>query len=118
MKYNLPLVLAALAAVVIVGPAFATVQTQEIDYKDGEVALQGFLAWNDTAPTHAPGVLIVHEWWGHNEYARTRAKQLAELGYVAFALDMFGKGVKAENPAEAGKLAGQFYNNRELMRSR
>jgi dienelactone hydrolase len=114
------LILPALAAIgfMLTTPAHATVKTQEIDYKDGDVQLQGFLAYNGTAEGNAPGVLIVHEWWGHNDYVRMRAKQLAELGYVAFALDMYGKGVKADDPTTAGKLAGQFYENRELMRSR
>ncbi len=114
------IILPALAAIgfMIAPITRAEIKTQEIDYKDGDVQLQGFLAYNDVAPGNAPGVLIVHEWWGHNDYARMRAKQLAELGYVAFALDMFGKGVKADNPTDAGKLAGQFYNDRNLMRSR
>src|SRR4051812_40769308 len=101
MKYTMLLPIVALAALVT-SPLFATVKTEEIDYKDGDIALQGFLAYNDTAQGNAPGVLIIHEWWGHNDYARMRAKQLAEMGYVAFALDMFGKGVKAKDPAEAG----------------
>src|SRR2546421_8658059 len=104
----LPLVALGLS---VASSAHAAVKTQEIDYKDGDVALQGFLAWDDAAQGNAPGVLIVHEWWGHNDYARSRAKQLAELGYVAFALDMYGKGVKADNPTDAGKLAGKFYEN-------
>lgn len=118
MKYTLLSTVALFAAALWALPAFAAVQTKEIDYKDGDVALQGFLAWNDTAQGNAPGVLIVHEWWGHNDYARMRAKQLAELGYVAFALDMFGKGVQAKDAQEAGKLAGPFYQDRNLMRSR
>lgn len=119
MRYTLlPTTLLGLL-MTIATTARAEIKTQEIDYKDGDVALQGFLAYDDAkAEQPSPGVLIVHEWWGNNEYSRDRAKQLAELGYVAFALDMFGKGVKADNPQDAAKLAGQFYTNRNLMRSR
>jgi dienelactone hydrolase len=109
--------LLVLASAVLTVPACAAVKTQVIDYKDGDVALQGFLAYDDAKPA-APGVLIVHEWWGHNDYTRHRAEQLAQLGYVAFALDMYGKGVTAKTADEAGKLAGPFYQNRGLMRSR
>ena len=98
--------------------ARAAVKTEVIDYKDGDVVLQGFLAYDDAKATNAPGVLVIHEWWGHNEYAHTRAQQLAELGYVAFALDMYGKGVAAKTADEAGKLATPFYKDRALMRSR
>lgn len=91
----------------------------EINYKDGNVDLQGFLAYDDAkAASPQPGVLIVHEWWGHTDYVRSRAKQIAKLGYVAFALDMYGKGVKTDDPKKAGELAGQFYKDRNLMRSR
>jgi dienelactone hydrolase len=96
----------------------AAIKTEVIDYKDGDVALQGFLAYDDTKVANAPGVLVIHEWWGHNEYGRMRAQQLAGLGYVAFALDMYGKGVAANTPDEAGKLATPFYKDRGLMRSR
>jgi dienelactone hydrolase len=102
----------------VCNPAHAAIKTEVIDYKDGDLALQGYLAWDDTKTAGAPGVLVIHEWWGHNDYARKRAEQLAGLGYVAFALDMYGKGVAATTPQEAGKLATPFYTDRALMRSR
>lgn len=113
-----PLFSIALLLALSVLPARAAIKTQVVDYKDGQVTLQGFLAFDDAKPANAPGVLIIHEWWGHNEYARNRAQQLAALGYVAFALDMYGKGVTANTPEEAGKLATPFYADRALMRSR
>ncbi len=113
-----PLLALFAAAFYFVDPANAAIKTQIIDYKDGNVALQGFLAYDDAIATPTPGVLVVHEWWGLSDYSRARAKQLAGLGYTAFALDMYGNGVKAETPEAAGKLAGQFYENRDLMRSR
>ena len=114
MRYTLLILAATLTAAV-----HAEVKTMEIDYQDGSVQLQGFLAYDDAKTQKpAPGVLIVPEWWGHDDYVRGRAKQVAELGYVAFALDMYGKGVKTNDPKEAGKLATQFYMDRNLMRSR
>src|SRR5262245_30357653 len=83
--------------------AFAAVQTKEISYKVGDVECKGFLAWDDAVQGARPGVLVVHEWWGLNDYARGRAKQLAELGYLAFACDMYGDGKFAEHPKEAGE---------------
>jgi dienelactone hydrolase len=99
-------------------PARAAIKTQVIDYKDGDVALQGYLAWDDSKTGRTPGVLVIHEWWGQVEYNRKRAEQIAGLGYVAFSLDMFGKGVKADNAQDAAKLATPFYKDRGLMRSR
>src|SRR5437667_70880 len=70
---------------VLVGSAQADVQTKKIAYKHGDLECQGYLAWDDAVPGPRPGVLVVHEWWGLNDYARGRAEQLAKLGYVAFA---------------------------------
>lgn len=81
--------------------AGADVKTKAVEYKQGDTVLQGFFAWDDAKPDKRPGVLIVHEWWGHNEHARNQAKRLAEAGYVAFALDMYGKGKLAAHPKDA-----------------
>src|SRR5437773_12560582 len=72
-------------------PGNADVKTRELEYRQGETVLQGFVAWDDAARGRRPGVLVVHEWWGHNEHARNQARRLAEAGYVGFALDMYGK---------------------------
>lgn len=85
----------------IAAPALADVQSKAVDYRDGDTALRGYLFWDDAREGRRPGVLVVHEWWGLNEYAKTRARQLAELGYVAFALDMYGVGKVTEHPEEA-----------------
>ena len=74
----------------LTGSAAAAVQTRVVEYTQGGTPLQGMLAWNDSATGKRPGVLVVHEWWGHNEHARNQARKLAEAGYVAFALDMYG----------------------------
>lgn len=99
-------------------PAAAIVKTKVVEYKDGETVLQGFVAWEDGFKDSRPGVLVVHEWRGHGDYARRRARQLAALGYTAFAVDMYGKGVYAKDHEEAAQLAGVFFKDRELMRRR
>jgi dienelactone hydrolase len=103
--------------------AQAAVQTKTVEYRDGDQVLEGFLAWDDSkakadGSMQAPGVLIVHQWMGLTDYEKTRARQLAELGYVAFALDIYGQGVRPEGPQEAAKMAGKFKEDRELFRSR
>lgn len=98
--------------------AHAKVVTQTIEYKHGDVVLEGLLAYDDAVKEKAPGVLIVHEWWGCNDYAKQRARDIAALGYVAFALDMYGKGVTATEAEEAKKLSGPFYQDTALLRGR
>lgn len=92
--------------------ARAEVKTEEVTYRDGEVTLKGLLAYDDAKAGGAggkrPGILVIHEWWGCNDYAKERAAMLARLGYVAFACDMYGDGQSTTKPDEAGKLAGQF----------
>lgn len=112
-KILLPALLLACAL-----PASALVKTKAVEYKHGDVVLQGWAAWEDGFKDKRPGVLVVHEWWGHGPYARKRAEQLAKQGYTAFALDMYGKGVLAKDHEEAGKLAGAFFSDRKLMRER
>jgi dienelactone hydrolase len=98
---------AALAAVLLAAPAFAALKTQEITYKDGDVVLQGYAAWDDSFKGERPGVLVAHEWWGHGPYVRRRADMLAKLGYKAFALDMYGKGVYTNDHDAAAKLSAR-----------
>ena len=74
------------------------IQTKTIDYTHNNITMKGFLAFDDATPGKRPGVLVCHEWWGLNDYIRGRAKQLAQLGYVAFALDMYGNGADREGP--------------------
>jgi dienelactone hydrolase len=116
MKQIIPLILVAI--LMNAATTQAAIKSQAIDYKDGDVQLQGYLAYDDSQPGTKPGVLVIPEWWGLTDYARHRADQLAKLGYVAFAADMYGKGITTNDPNEAGKLAGAFYKNRNLARSR
>ena len=111
-------VFAAMLTLAFAGGAEAAIKTQEIEYDHGGTKLLGYLAYDDAVQGKRPGVVVVHEWMGHNEYARKRAEQLAGLGYAAFALDMYGKGVRARDPQEAGQMAGRFKNDRKLMRDR
>src|SRR6185436_15851792 len=94
---------------VFASAALAEVQTKEIEYfsKQGETVLRGFMAWDETVQGKRPGVLVVHEWWGLNEHARNQAKRLAEAGYVAFALDMYGKGKATTHPEEAKSFSNE-----------
>ena len=90
---NRTYIVAVAAAVLLVASvAAAEVQTREIEYKEGETVLQGLIAWDDASKGRRPGVLVVHEWWGHNEHARYQAKRLAEAGYVEAAGDASGAG--------------------------
>ncbi len=111
-------VFASFIALVAALPANALIKTRAVEYKDGDTVLLGWAAWEDGFKDQRPGVLVVHEWKGHGAYARKRAEQLAMLGYTAFALDMYGKGVYAKDHEEAGKLAGAFFNDRAAMRRR
>ena len=86
------LVFCALAAVLFSLPLKASIKTEEVSYSEGGTTLKGFLAWDDSISGKRPGILIVHEWWGLDDYVRSRAKQLAELGYTGFAVDMYGDG--------------------------
>ena len=99
-------------------PVAAEIKTKPIEYRDGGVALSGHLAWDDAVTGKRPGVLVVHEWWGLNDYARVRAEQLAKLGYVAFALDMYGKGKLTEHPQQAGQWAGEIRKNTKAWQQR
>lgn len=91
--------------------ALAKVQTKVIPYQHGDVHLAGVLAWDDAMTGPRPGILVVHEWWGLNDYAQDRARQLAELGYVAFAVDMYGKGKITTHPDQAGTWMKEVQSN-------
>jgi dienelactone hydrolase len=98
--------------------AEAAVKTKIIEYKQGNTLLEGYLAWDDAKSVKRPGILIVHEWNGLGTYVKKRAEMLAKLGYIAFAADIYGKGVRPTDPADSAKLAGIYKNDRALMRAR
>jgi len=103
---------------VLAGSASAAVQTKKITYKHGDLDCHGFLAWDDAVQGPRPGVLVVHEWWGLNDYARGRAERLAKVGYIAFAADMYGEGKVTEHPKEAGEMATKVRANVQDWRKR
>ncbi|MEM9420111.1 MAG: dienelactone hydrolase family protein [Planctomycetota bacterium] len=105
-----------LAVAVVSAPA--DIVTGSLDYEHQGVTLSAYIAQPDGLTEATPGVLICHAWWGQGEYARHRARQLAELGYIAVVLDMYGKGVYTDDPNQAGQLAGAFYQDRDLFRAR
>lgn len=99
-------------------PAQAAVIGQEVSYQAGDTGMKGYLAWDDAVQGKRPGVLVVHEWWGHNAYARRRAEMLAALGYTALAVDMYGAGKTADHPEDAGKFSGAVRKDLPLMKAR
>ena len=101
-----------------VSSAHAAVQGREVSYEANGTKLKGYVAWDDAVSGKRPGVLVVHEWWGNNDYSRKRARMLAEQGYTALALDMYGEGRQAHNPDEAQKLSGEVGGNDALARAR
>jgi dienelactone hydrolase len=107
----------ALAAVIATA-ATAEVKSKVVEYRDGDVVLEGFLAWDDAVKGARPGVLIVHQWSGVTDNERMRAGRLAALGYVAFAADLYGKGVRPANLQEASSLSDQWKRERVRLRVR
>ena len=107
-----------IASLCCAAPASAAVKTQVVEYTHGEVVLEGYIAYDDAIEGKRPGVLVAHEWKGLNDYAKHRAEQLAQLGYFAFAVDMYGKGIRAKDHDEAAHLSGLYRSDRQLMRGR
>src|SRR6195256_167000 len=93
-------------------------QTHDVDYRHGAVNLRGYLAFDETAAERRPGVLVFHEGLGLGDFAIARARMLAELGYVAFAADMFGDRRQARNLQEVAKLVGDLRNEPQMLRAR
>lgn len=100
--------------------ALTTLAGTEIKYQAGDVTAHGYLALPDdaTADTPVPGIIVVHEWWGHNDYARKRANMLAELGYAALAIDMYGEGKATTHPKDAGGFAQEATAQLPIMKER
>jgi dienelactone hydrolase len=110
--------MAAAAVLALASTAAAQVKTRVVEYRQGDTVLQGMLAWNDSVTVKRPGVLVVHEWWGHNEHAQNQARRLAEAGYVGFALDMYGKGKVATHPKDAEAFMMEATKNPDVIVAR
>jgi len=91
---------------------------ENVTYTSNGVTMNGYLAYDASNQGKRPGILVVHEWWGLNDYPKMRARKLAELGYVALAVDMYGNGKTVDNPDDAGKMATPFYQNLQMTKSR
>jgi dienelactone hydrolase len=99
-------------------PAIAEIKGEELQYSDNGTTFKGYLAYDESVKGKRPGVLVVHEWWGHNDYARKRANMLAELGYTALAVDMYGNGQQADHPEKASELSGNVMKNLDNAQKR
>ncbi len=82
-------------------PVMAEIQSKAVEYDHDGEKLTGYLYWDDVMTEPRPGVLVIHQWWGLGDYTRQRAHMLAELGYVAFAADMYGSGMYTDSPDQA-----------------
>jgi dienelactone hydrolase len=107
-----------LALFAFVPLAQAAVVGEEVSYMAGDTQMKGYIAWDNAIAGKRPGILVVHEWWGHNDYARKRANMLAEQGYTALAVDMYGDGKTASHPDDAGKFAGEVRKNMDVAEAR
>jgi dienelactone hydrolase len=108
----------ALLALACAGTVRAAIHIETVEYKQGATTLEGFVAYDDAIKGLRPGVLVVHQWLGLTDYEKHRAEMLAQLGYVAFCADIYGKGIRPQNTQEAGSQAGKFKNDRQLLRAR
>ncbi|QWV95565.1 dienelactone hydrolase family protein [Geomonas oryzisoli] len=111
--------LLALMMTLVAQGASAGVVGQNVDYRQGDTVLEGYVAYDDSIKGTRPGILVIHEWTGVTAYEKMRVEQLAKLGYVAFAADIYGKGVRPTGPEQAAKEAGKYRgNDRSLLRAR
>ena len=122
-KYLRSIVLICFAMITITSytqtkPQVSTIKEEMVSYKAGNITLKGFVVYDKSVKGKRPGVLVIHEWWGLNDYTKMRARKLAELGYIAMAVDLFGNGKNAVNPKEAQDLTMPFYKDPHLGKIR
>jgi len=98
--------------------AAAQIRTEPVEYKQGDAVLEGFLAYDTSIKGKRPGVLVVHQWKGLGDYEKKRADMLARLGYNVLCVDIYGKGVRPNDPKDAAAEAGKYKSNRQLLRDR
>jgi dienelactone hydrolase len=96
----------------------AEVRTKVVEYQQGDTTLEGVVVYDDAIAGKRPGVLVVHQWKGLGDYEKKRAEMLAKLGYAVVAADIYGKGVRPDNPKDAGAMAGKYKSDRALLRAR
>ena len=95
-----------------------SIRTRTIDYQDGDTELHGYLAWDDASDGKRPGVMVSHAWRGRTDFENVKAEELAKLGYVGFALDLYGKGVQGDSVEENSALMQPFLDDREMLQKR
>jgi len=113
-----PRLAAALVLSLAASRGQAEIVKKTVEYRQGGTVLEGYLAYDSEGPSKKPGVLVFHQWMGVTGYERMRADELAALGYVALAADIYGKGVRPTNPKEASAQAGKYRGDRPLLRAR
>jgi dienelactone hydrolase len=96
----------------------ANLKEENVSYTGDGTTMNGYVVYDASKEGKRPAVLVVHEWWGLNDYPKMRARKLAELGYIAMAIDLYGNGKTADNPDDAGKMSGPFYQNPQMAKSR
>ena len=96
----------------------SSIKEETVVYSADGVTMIGYVAYDSSSNKKRPAILVVPEWWGLTDYAKSRARQLAALGYIAMAVDMYGDGKVADNPGDAGKLATPFYKDPEMAKTR
>lgn len=112
------IVVAALCAMAVVANARAEIKEEPITYSDGTTTMKGFVVYDDAVKTKRPGIILVHEWWGTTPHVHNEAKKFAQQGYTAFIADMYGDAKTADNPKDAGALAGSVMKDQAVMKSR
>jgi len=112
------LIVLLLIGVATLADAAPKLIAKAVDYTSQGVTSKGYLVYDDNIKGKRPGVLVVHEWWGLNDYARKRARMLAELGYVALAVDMYGDGKTATHPDDAGRFSSELMKNFDVAKTR
>ena len=118
MKYLISALITIGIIITLSSASQAKLVSANIEYRDGDAVMEGYMVYDDAKQGKRPGVLVVHEWMGLNAYAKKRADQLAEIGYIAFAADIYGKGIRPKDTTEAGQFAGKYKADRKLLRSR
>lgn len=120
MKKIMTTLVAVALAAAVAGSASAepNIKGKEVSYSSGSTVMKGYLAYDRNIKGKRPGVLVVHEWWGLNDYARKRARMLAEMGYAALAVDMYGDGRQAMHPDDAGKFSSEVMKNSGVAKAR
>lgn len=98
-------------------PVQPKLKEENISYKIDSLTMDGYVVYDENISGKRPAVLVVHEWWGLNDYSKRRARELAGLGYIAMAIDMYGNGKRADNPTDAGNLAMPFYQDPALAKT-